>query len=277
MAGLAFGLSSCLKDDQHYVDFKNVGAIAQIPSSAFYGVVATQGLPIQSTPYSYTFDVSVASPNPPTEDVVITLGLMDQAALTAYDTAAHYQLLPASLYSVESLTTTVKAGTRLAPIVVRLNTGSDLVPDPSVYNDAQYVLPFVIKSASNNVAVSSNYGSKILILKIKNNYDGTYHSTGTFTHPVNGPRAINRDKTLSTIDLNTVETEFADLGGSGWLMWLRVNPDNSVTLIPKGSTNTGVIQEGVNTYDPATQTYTLNYKYAGSGGYRVVTESIKRK
>lgn len=279
-SGLAFGLSSCLKDDEHFTDFQNVGAVAEIPSSAFYGVEDNQGIPIQTTPTTYSFDVNIASPNPPSQDVTVTLTL-DKATLDAYnaaDTTRHYQILPASLYQLSSLTTTVKAGTRLAPIQLTFYSSTDKVPDPTAYNDAEYALPFKITSATNNVTVSSNYGTKIIFVKIKNQYDGDYHSVGYFTHPVaTSSRKIDRDKTLNTVDLTTVQTEFADLGGSGWSMNLRVNADNTVTLIPKGSTPATANQIGINKYDPATQTFTLNYQYPGSGGNRVITEVIKPK
>ncbi len=278
VGGLAISMSGCLKDDEHFVDLQGVGAVAEIPSSAFYGIEDNRGLPIQTAPIAYSFDVNIASPTPPSQDVTVTLAV-DKAALDAYNTAngTSFQLLPATLYQLPNLTTTVKAGSRLAPVQVSFFSGADKVPDPTGYNDAEYALPLKITSASNNVAVSSNYGTKIIFLKIKNNYDGDYRAVGTFTHPVNGPRKIDKDKTLGTIDVSTVQTEYADLGGSGWLMWLRVNADNTVTLIPKGAASTVTMQFGVNKYDPATKSYTLNYKYAGAGGDRVVNEVITRE
>ena len=277
VGGLAISMSGCLKDDEHFVDLQGVGAVAEIPSSAFYGIEDNRGLPIQTTPIGYSFDVNIASPTPPSQDVTVTLAV-DKAALDAYNTAnsTSYQLLPANLYQLPNLTTTVKAGSRLAPVQLSFFSGADKVPDPTAYNDATYALPIKITSASNNVAVSSNYGTKIIILKIKNNYDGDYHSKGTFAHPTAGTRKIDRDKTLGTIDVSTVQTEYADLGGSAY-MWLRVNPDNTVTIIPKGTANPATVQIGTSTYDPATKSYTLNYKYAGAGGDRVINEVITRK
>ena len=281
VGGLAFGVTSCLKDDEHFVDFQNVGAVAEIPSVAFYGLEDNQGLPVGSPTVDYSFDVNVASPTPPAQDVTVTVAV-DKASLDAYnaaDTTRNYQLLPTTLYQLASATTTVKAGSRLAPVKLTFASAGDKskVPDATVYNDAAYALPLKITSASNNVAVSSNYSTKIIFLKIKNIYDGEYHSKGTFTHPVNGPRNIDRDKTLATIDISTVETEYADLGGNGWKMWLKINADNTVTLIPKSSASTATVQFGVNKYDPAAKAYTLNYKYAGSGGDRVVNEVITVK
>jgi len=279
LAGLATSLTGCLNDDEHYTDFKNVGAVAEIPSSAFYGIGYNQGLSISTTPTSYTFDVNVASPTPPTQDVTITLAV-DQATLDAYNSAnsTSYQLLPSTLYQISSLTTTVKAGSRLAPVVVSLYSGSDRVTDPGAYNDAEYALPLKITSATNNVAVSSNYGSRIIFPKIRNQYDGDYHSKGTFTHPTAGKRTIDRDKTLTTVNLTTVQTEFADLTtDNNYYMQLRVNSDNTVTLTPKGASPAATVQFGTNTYDPTTKSFTLNYKYAGSGGDRVISEVITRQ
>jgi hypothetical protein len=115
-------------------------------------------------------------------------------------------------------------------------------------------------------------------VSVANLYSGEYQSTGVFNHPVAGPRDINRAKTLAPIDAQTVETEFADLGGSGWRMWLVVNGDNTVTLVPKGSASPGTVQFTVdsddNTYNPETGIIKLRYKYAGSGGDRVVNETL---
>ncbi|RYF75075.1 MAG: DUF1735 domain-containing protein [Cytophagaceae bacterium] len=277
-AGMALGLTSCLKDDAHFVDFAGASSVIDIPTSAFYGVVANNGLTIQSTPLSYSFNVNLSGPQTLAQDVTVNLAV-DPAVLTAYNAAngTNYQPLPASLYQLSTTSTTIKAGQRLAPVSISFFSGSDKITDQVGYNNANYALPIRVTGTSNNLAVSSNFGYKIISLKLKNQYDGTYASRGTFTHPVNGPRAINEEKTLETIDLTTVQTNFADLGSSGWLMQLKINADNTVTLTPKGAASTATIQFGVNKYDPATRTYTLNYRYAGAGGDRVVNETLTRE
>ena len=61
-------------------------------------------------------------------------------------------------------------------------------------------------------------------------------------------------------------------------MWLKVDPKTyNVTLTPQASANPGTTQVGKNVYDPATKTFTLNYQYEGSGGFRVISETIKKK
>ncbi|GAB3553929.1 BT_3987 domain-containing protein [Spirosoma fluminis] len=267
-ASLTGGLSSCLNDDEHFVDFKNVGSVAEIPSSAFYGAQDTRSY-LKVAAVTDSFDVNIASPTPPSQDIQVTVAV-DEAALTAYNArnGTSFKALPASMYQLLTPTVTVKAGSRLAPIAFQLNTTSLSFTDT-------YAIPFVIKSATNGVVVSSNYGSKILAVVPRNNYEGNYQSTGTFNHPTAGARAINRPKTLSSIDETTSQTEYADLGGSS-TMWLKINADNTVTIIPKGTSAAATIQSGVNTYNPTTRTFTLNYRYAGAGGDRVITETIRR-
>ncbi len=272
-AGIALsaGLSSCLKTESQYVDLSQVGAIAQIPSAAFYGVADHQSFLTTKTPTPFTFDVSVASPNLPASSTDITVGV-NGAALTQYNTdnGDSLALLPDSTYSLANATVTVPAGQRLATVTLNFNT-------TKIDATKRYALPVSIKSATNGVAVSSNYGTKLIIIAIRNAFDGAYHSVGTFNHPTAGIRKIDRDKKLTTINANTSSTEYADLGGSGWTMNLVVNPDNTVTIVPTGASNAGTMQTGVNKYDPATKSFTLSYQYAGSGGNRIVNEVITLK
>lgn len=273
IGGTALSLTGCLNDDAHYTDFKNVGAIAEIPSTAYAsaGVLQNRSY-LQQTAIVDSFDVNIASPNVPTQDVQVTLAV-SQSALTTYNTANDddFTLLPSSLFQLITPTVTVKAGQRLATVRYQINTSTLKFTD-------HYAVPFQITSASNGVTVSGNYATKVIGVVLRNNYEATYASTGFFTHPnPASSRAINKEKSVSSVDANTSETEFADLGGSGWLMWLRVNADNTVTIIPKGATSATATTTGVNKYDPATKTFTLNYKYPGSGGDRVITETLKRE
>lgn len=166
--GLLVSMTACLNDDEHFTDFQNVGMLAEIPSSAFYGPEDFQQLASQPTPISYSFDVNIASPTPLSQDITVTMAV-DKAALDAYNAnnGTSYQLLPATLYQLSSLTTTIKAGTRLAPITVAFFSGIDKVPDMTVYNNARYALPLRIIGATNNVRISSNYSTKLIFPRIK--------------------------------------------------------------------------------------------------------------
>lgn len=270
LAGLAASLTGCLNDDEHYTDFKNVGAVAEIPSSAFYGTLQSRSY-LKQTANVDSFDVNIASPNLLTQDVQITVAL-SQSALTSYNSVntTNYAVLPANLFQLITPTVTVKAGQRLASVKYQVNTSS------LSFSNA-YALPFQIVSASNGVVVSGNFATKVIAVVLRNNYEATYVSTGYFTHPnPASSRAINREKSLSSIDETTSETEFADLG-AGYTMRLKINADNTVTITPTGSSSTTTSAAGANTYDPATRTFTLNYKYSGSGGDRVIRETLVRE
>lgn len=284
-AGVAVGLTGCLKDDEHYVDAKSTpNPVVQFPTTANSGLEDIHGFDIQTAPASYTFNVGVSSASPIGQPVTVTVAI-DDALLKQYnaDNGTAYKLPPASLYSIPTLTTTIPAGQQFGMVTVNLVTSRDKVPDAGGFNSAGYVLPLSIKTVSGaNAIVGGNYASKLILLKIKNQYEGDYRSTGYFAHPTATSRNIDRDKTLSTIDGNTSQTEFADLGtgAAPWFMRLRVNADNTVTItpvVPKDATGETLKQTGTNRYNPATRTFTLSYRYTGPGGDRVITEKIVRQ
>jgi hypothetical protein len=131
---------------------------------------------------------------------------------------------------------------------------------------------------TSGVGLLSGEETIVSFFGIQNAYQGTYASVGFFTHPVAASsRAIAKDKELVTISANSCSTELGDLGTSGYQMLLTVNPDNSVTISPLGATPATMRQDGVNVYDPAAKTFTLNYYYPGSGGNRVITEVLTLK
>ncbi|MCR8557826.1 DUF4361 domain-containing protein [Mucilaginibacter sp. BJC16-A38] len=127
----------------------------------------------------------------------------------------------------------------------------------------------------------TGYGAIVATVGIKNKYDGVYHADGTFTR-YSAPgvfldsRTINQDKTLGTVDANTVSSTVADLG-SGDPLNLTVNADNTVTVTFVGTSLSNLpapyTQVGDNHYDPATKTFTLSYQYRGQ--LRTTTETLK--
>ncbi len=268
------GLSSCL-EDKGYTDIIN--AVGAEPIVSIFG---NAGGSLQTgkfkidTLVEVKYQVNLGSVNTLDKDVALTMGVTTAAtdflkATNATRTAAGddpYVALPTSAYTL--VNPVIKAGTRDADFSVRVKLPKTL--DLS----KEYVIPVGISDASG-LKISSNLGfMNIFVGGTPNRYDGTYQSTGYFSHP-SAPRAIDREKHITTIDKTTSETEFADLG---LIMWLKVNKDNTVTIIPKGGAAdlAGPFEQpGVNKYDPATQTFTLNYQY--NVGSRVITETIKKK
>lgn len=267
------GLSSCL-DDKGYTDIINsVGAEPIVSIFGNAGGSLQTGKFKIDTLVGVTYQVNLGSIDPLNKDLAVTMGVTQGAtdflkATNAKRVAAGddpYEALPTSAYTI--VNPVIKAGARDADFIVNVKLPKTL--DFS----KEYVIPVGISDASG-VKISGNLGfMNIFVGGTPNKYDGAYKSTGYFTHPT-APRAIDRAKTLKTIDKATSETEFADLGSP---VWLKVNKDNTVTMIPQGATANlagPFEQTGVNKYDPVTKTFTLNYQY--NVGTRAITEVIKK-
>lgn len=160
-ASLAIGLTSCLKDDEHFVDFASAGYVAEIPYTANRSIAKTVTVSAAAASVATPVDVNIASPNPPTQNIDVTVGI-DQAALTTYNVgrATPYQLLPTAAYQLTTPTVTVTAGQRIA--TVNVNLVGTQVPATG----GPYALPLTIQSASNNVVVSANNRTQILIISL---------------------------------------------------------------------------------------------------------------
>lgn len=119
---------------------------------------------------------------------------------------------------------------------------------------------------------------KINPLPIINQYEGNYHATGYFNHPTS-PRALDLDKYMSSVDASTITGAHSDLGDSGYTITVKINSDNTVVVKQFASGNEiGEMTPGaVNKYDPTTKTFTLNYRYSGSNGWRTVNETLVLK
>ncbi|MDZ7900553.1 MAG: DUF1735 domain-containing protein [Arcicella sp.] len=220
-----------------------------------------------------SFTVSITSADLLKTDLPITLDI-SQAGLDLQNTKrkalgeVNYTVLPVNTYTISPNPVIIKAGTRTAKFFVKVNIPASI----DFSND--YLLPVGISKAGEAKINSTLSFVNIAVEGLPNAYDGIYRSTGSFII-LGSLRAINRDKILKTIDKTTSETEFAD---SSFPMWLKVNKDNSVTIIPKEAAAAfpgPFEQTGINKYDPLTKTFTLNYQY--NVGSRVISEMIKKK
>lgn len=261
-------LTSCLKNNEYYTDFKAGGASVQLPLAArnrnklvtfaFDASAGTVNIPVY---------VNVASPEKPTSPVTIKLGL-DTAALNQYNTDndAAFDVLPDSVYTTNGFDRTVQAGQRMDSMIVTIDLSK-------VDLSHQYVLPVTIAQSSLPI---EQWSHLLLNVAVKNQYDGNYHSNGVFHHPVNGDRAIDEDKKLETAGPSSVLASLGDLGGSGYQMILTVNADNTVTITPAGATPNVDQHWGPNFYDPETKSFHLNYSY-NTAAPRIVEEVITLK
>ena len=186
-----------------------------------------------------------------------------------------FQQLPASDYTLQNGgKVTINPGQQ--SVTVRVSFAGDKI---DFYNNNDFKNALSLKLVGANGATLANGLSEALILiRPQSAYEGNYQTTGTeVSFGVTKNYSDNYDQ-LTSVTPNTVLKQ--TFGSNGQLMYLTVNPDNSVSInFLVGVTapfyidglsnamiffNTGpsqsFSQNGVNKYDPATKTFTLNYQ-----------------
>ncbi len=160
-ASIAVGMTSCLKDDEHFVNFQASGYVAEIPYVANRSMLKTVTVSAASASVVAPVDINIASPNMPTEAITVGVGL-DQAALTAYNVgkAKPYTLLPATAYQLTPASVTIAPGSRIATVNVTFNGGQ--IPTTG----GPYALPISIQTVPSNVTISANYHTQILAISL---------------------------------------------------------------------------------------------------------------
>lgn len=295
--------SSCKKNDDNY-DYRKMPTSVELPIAAYAGPSAYDNggfkldIPdtISTTPQSLSTIVLLSTTKTLSKAVTVTLTI-DNAALTRLN-AAHralyikdslaavkdsaslpdrtasqytiYTMLPSNAYAVPNSTVTIPAGLTRGSYIVKL-IGANLTLGTN------YMLPVTITDAQGQAI--SYYKSVYYIIDLKSPFEGDYTANGSiaFPTPSSDRSWTSRDKQLTTVNANTIRTEVADLGDSNYFMYLTVNADNSVTVKPApDGVNQTVQNNGVCTYNPSTKTFTLNYKYVGGTGDRVISETIQR-
>ena len=191
---------------------------------------------------------------------------------------AGYTTPPPGSYSIISYDLNLPAATKKAMVRIKIN--------PSMITGGSYAIGLTIQQVSEG-EISTLYKDILIEIKVKNDYEGLYHSTGerilyagpTVASGIANTVQIDDDKYLYTVDQTTVETDVADLIGGAW-MFLQVNPaTNNVTVAPSTLSPTFLLSNnGPCIYDPVTKTFSLHYKYFNaSGNLRVITETIVAK
>ncbi|SDQ00902.1 protein of unknown function [Mucilaginibacter sp. OK268] len=264
------GLSSCLKDNQHYVDFAAAKPLVELPAAtgvgANGGLFEAVALDISDTPIPINLMVNVAAPKPLSTPLTVKISV-DQAALTKYnaDNSTSYVLLPADYYT-STFTTTIPANQNSSNIVI--NIKSSLISP----TNTSYVLPLTITDGGGQQI--SNYKTVLYNVQVKNKYDGTYTASGSRIHPTAGTFTFNYDVAMGTAGATSVSgSALADLKTD---LKITVNADNSVTLSSVSQPSVALQPGTVNKYDPATKTFTLNYYY-NSAAPRLISETLVKK
>jgi hypothetical protein len=198
--------------------------------------------------------------------------------------------LPASSYSLNSVTVTVPAGTNVSDAI------KITFPNAGTLDATQsYGIGFKITTVDQGYTIAKNMSTIVIAINIKNQYDGKYDAVGYLYHP-SAPRAVDEEKDVITINATTSQVFLGDLGLGGFVAWFTVDPvTNAVTItaapgaasapytmftsgLPTSNPGYTAAWAGSatsnNTYDPATKTFKVRYGYMGATGWRVTEEHI---
>jgi len=151
---LLFTSTSCLKSNDTYVDFSQVGTLIELPLAGYLPSTHTASLTVykisvqtyvaSSTPSDLSVVVNVASPEPLGSDLSVTIGADPQALVDLKTKIGNttYVLLPASGYTISVPKTVIAGGKRTSTVTIKINTA---VIDKSI---TTYILPISIFDAS---------------------------------------------------------------------------------------------------------------------------------
>lgn len=278
---VSVGLTSCLNDDmiddQKYGLINlNANKIIELPSDASH-VVSKTLLPSGTADVTIG-EVRLASEEPATEDIVVTLST---------DTAGVFKdgesIFPKDKITVPT-TVTIPKGERAVPLVVKINTDY-LLPDP------QYVAITIKSVDKQGYIISGNFGVLKVNFKIKHKYEGRYVLTGIMDHLpsigayVHVTNIFDPDPytvQLQTVDGSTLifyeEMGWEDYiypimtasgGYSGWGSFcpqFTFDASGNITAVtnaygqPAGNTRSAELDpSGVNKYDETTKSFKVSY------------------
>lgn len=275
------GLSSCLKNKNLQPDFSETTPVIELPVASPTGDGSVNSLSTSltqsDTPSKYSFYVNYAASSTKATDIKVSLGV-SPAAIDNYN-AAHADddpivIMPAAAYTMPT-TVTIPAGQRR--VEVPLSVVSKML-DPNF----TYGIPVTVTDASGEV-ISKNFGSLVVKVAVKNQYDGKYSYKGYIFRE--GDAVLSGNFKGLTSDLETrganavsfpnpVWSNGTGVGGIGGLT-ITVDPlTNKVTMKSTERADLGNVPGYDNRYDPATKTFYLSFKWNASPTSRIATDTL---
>ena len=291
-------LSSCLKDNQgeDWTSSLKGKMYAEVWKPGYLAL----GLAPTTDTVTFKFMVNIASDQPPTQDITVSIGVSTDA-LDRYNAikGTAYKLFPN--IQILNPTVTIKAGTQNAYVHVKV-WGADKLNACD-----NFMAPIVITDATGGVVVSDalNNGGRLMALPISNPYAADYHVVGYRIRPTNPTEPVDATETLSTVDCKTVTkvgfgnyTSYsiniqvtANTMVVGGVTCLKViatpyDPATGSSVGDMFATWTGdaatppappASPTAINYYNPVTRQFVLNCYYVSSAGNRIMYEVLTRK
>lgn len=218
---MTMALSSCLNDLEDFTgQFSGSPAIAEF-SEASNAATGTVGREIvdPTKPANFVLKLNIASPFPLDKDTKIVVAL-DNDLIAAYNAekgltgAAAAIPVPLAALTIASYEVTIPAGKREADWTFSVDATK--VPNPVT---TFYIIPVKIVSAENGVVPSGNFGSKLIRVLARNEFDGDYLMKGFIMRPgdTGGLEGYfsGFEYSLSTVSGNAVKMDRGQLWANG--------------------------------------------------------------
>lgn len=279
---------SCLKDnDYDNGSIQSVRTIGAVIQPIEIGLTATNTTNIEALSFANssndttitTFPVTLATANPAPQDIHVTLTQNNQI-VSAYNAANTDTTVTATNPnptgvvthdSIPTLFTIVNPG-GVVTIPKGQNTGYLSIKfKPSDFLGVTYALGFNIsKVAESGYTISGNLSSGMIIINIKNQFDGNYQAVGIRHHPALGPLPFNYAVQMSTTGATSIEGNgLADFQQD---LQLSVSPLDSVTVTSSYQPLIPIAGEA-NDYDPVHKVFHINVFY-NTGAPRLINETL---
>jgi hypothetical protein len=278
--------TSCLDDSKYALDPSTSNNIIEFldssvptnPSGAIYPVYTNTTEIV--TEYTVDLPVSFSGPNGNSEDIQLTLAV-DPAALAAYNKqmeddlgGSTYTMMPDSYYSFTDVSVTIPKGQTKASVSVTV------FPDQFDLTK-NFVVPIRIVSASSGI-ISAHFSVALVAVVVKNEYDGIYdiidgfitRNSATGPDPVLGGDYVSGlTMELATINGNTCgfAPQWKDGSAVGGVAGTQVviNGTN-ITISASGNASMKNTPATINSYDPATKTFTMNFDWGTAPNTRII-------
>lgn len=264
-------LSSCLNDLEDFTgQFSSSPAIAEL-SEAANAATGTVGREIinPTAATQFTLRVNIASVYPLDKDTKVTLEL-DNNLIAAYNAEkglngpAAAIAVPLAALTIPSFEVTVPAGKREAEWSFTIDPTR--VPNPVT---TFYVIPVKITAAENGVLPSGNFGTKLIRILARNEFDGKYKMKGFVMRPgdTGGLEGYfrNQDYSLKTVGGNSVVMDRVQVWANGsnvggispWTITINKNSTPMPIVLTDDTQGANfVMTDGYNSrYEPTSKTF----------------------
>lgn len=288
-----FVITSCLKDK---VGEDWTGSLAgKMYAEVWNPGFAAFGLAPVADTATFRFMVNIATDQPPTQDIQITLAV-DENALNDYNAAKGTSYLPYPYIEFVKNPVTIKAGTRNGWVYVKAWNAQLLSPCDN------FMAAIVIASASGGVIPADpfNAGARFMALPISNPWAGTYNTVGYRIRPGNPTEPIPwSTEVFETYDCKTVikvgfgnytsysikieiTSDILVVDGVDCFKVIATPVDANGTVVggmfnswegdPATPPAPPAVLTDINYYNPVTKQFVLNCFYLSSAGNRKMYE-----